>query len=81
MSSPRVWEWVVDRAPGDAPAGISGTRQRAMKALSQTLIATGRPASGRVVPVILVDGALGVSYLRLGPALTAHHESGVIRWQ
>jgi hypothetical protein len=51
-----------------------------MKALSQTLIAARAPASGRVVPITLVDGACGVSYVRLGPALTAEHDNGVIRW-
>jgi hypothetical protein len=51
-----------------------------MTALSRTLIAVGVPASGHVVPIVLVDGACEISYLRLGPPLTADHESGVIRW-
>ena len=51
-----------------------------MAALSQTLLAVGGPASGHVATVVLVDGAFEVSYLRLGPPLTADHESGVIRW-
>ena len=80
MSSPRIWEWAVDRGADSAPAGISGTRHRAMTALSRTLIAAAVPASGHVVPIVLVDGACEVSYLRLGPPLTADHDSGVIRW-
>ena len=80
MASHRIWEWLVDRGAGGSPVGVSGTRDRAMQALSRTLIASGRPASGRIVPVILVDGVGGASYLRLGPVLTADHDSGVIRW-
>ena len=80
MSSHRVWEWVVDRGASNAPTCISRTRHRAMTALSQTLIAAGAPASGRVVPITLADGACGVSYVRLAPALTADHDNGVIRW-
>lgn len=80
MSSHRIWEWVVDRGAGNTPAGVSGTRTRAMNALSRTLIAGGVPASGRVVPIALVDGANGFSYLRLGPPLTADYEKGVIKW-
>jgi hypothetical protein len=51
-----------------------------MEVLSQTLIATGAPASGRVVPIALVDGAYGFAYLRMDPALTADYVGGVIRW-
>jgi hypothetical protein len=80
MPSHRIWEWEVDRGANSSPVGISGTRHRAMAALSQTLIAVGGPASGHVVPIVLVDGACEVSYLRLGPPLTADHDSGVIRW-
>jgi hypothetical protein len=79
MSSARVWEWVVDQGADRAPSGVSGTRHRAMEALSQTLIATGA-ASGRVVPVALIDGAFGVFYRRLAPALRADYEEGVITW-
>lgn len=51
-----------------------------MEALSQTLIAAGAPASGRVVPVALIDGAFGVFYRRLAPTLRADYEEGVITW-
>ena len=79
-SSVRLWEWVVDRGAKRAPSGVSGTRDRAMAALSQALITAGAPTSGRVVPVALVDGAYGVSYLRMAPVLTADCDRGVIRW-
>jgi hypothetical protein len=52
-----------------------------MAALSRTLIAAGEPASGRLVQIVLVDGAYGFQYVRLVPALTARYEEGVIRWR
>lgn len=55
----RIWEWVIDRGVGNASAGVSGTRHGAMEALSRTLMTADAPASGRVVPVALVDGAWG----------------------
>lgn len=76
----RIWEWVIDRAAGNAASGVSGTRHGAMEALSRTLVTVDAPASGRVVPVALVDGAHGFSYLRMAPALTADYEMGVIKW-
>jgi hypothetical protein len=51
-----------------------------MSALSRTLISARVPACGRVVPVRLVDGACGVSYFRMTPALRADCEEGVIMW-
>lgn len=80
LSSVRLWEWVVDQGADRAPSGVSGTRDRAMTALSQTLITAGEPASGRVVPIALIDGAGGFSYLRMTPVLTADCDKGVIRW-
>jgi hypothetical protein len=83
MRSPRslrIWEWTVDKKADYAAAGVSGTRPKAMQALSETLIAAGAPASGRIVPVALIDGAHGYSYLRLGPALIADYDRGIIRW-
>jgi hypothetical protein len=76
----RVWEWVVDRGADNAPVGVSGTRYGAMEALSLSLITAKACSSGRVVPIELVDGAFGFSYLRFDPALTANCEKGVIRW-
>jgi len=80
MSSGRLWEWVVDQGADNDPAGVSRTRDRAMAALAQTLVAAGAPASGRVVPIALVEGVCGFSYLRLEPALIADYERGVIEW-
>jgi hypothetical protein len=76
----RLWEWVVDRGAANAPVGVTKARHRAMEALSQTLIASGATASGRVVPVALVDGAYGWTYLRMDPVITADYQMGVIRW-
>lgn len=76
----RIWEWVVDLGADHAPSGVSGARHQAMEALSRTLIAAGGPATGRVVPIVLVDGRSGFDYLRLNPALTANYEDYVIRW-
>jgi hypothetical protein len=52
-----------------------------METLSRTLIEAGGRASGRVVPIALVDGANGFAYLRMDPALTADYEEGVIKWR
>jgi hypothetical protein len=79
-SSVRLWEWVVDRGAGRATSGVSAARHGAMTALSKTLITAGVPASGRVVPIALVDGSCGFSYLRMAPVLTADCQKGVIRW-
>lgn len=88
----RMWEWVVDEeaahafpratggAAGSASCGVSGTRHRAMDALSRSLIAAGRPARGRVIPVFLADGLSGFCYVRMAPVLTADCRMGVIRW-
>ena len=76
----RVWEWVVDQGADNAPAGVSGTRHGAMEALSLSLITAKVRSSGHVVPVELVDGVYGFSYLRFDPAFTANCEKGVIRW-
>jgi hypothetical protein len=86
-----MWEWVVDEeggrafsrainAAGSASCGVSGTRHRAMDALSRSLIAARRPASGHVVAVRLADGVSGFSYVRMAPVLTADCKKGVIRW-
>lgn len=77
----RLWEWVVDRGAANAPVGVSRTRHRAMEALSQTLIAAGAPTSGRVVPVALVDGAHGFTYLRMDSTITANYEMSEIKWR
>jgi hypothetical protein len=52
-----------------------------MDALSRSLIATGGAASGYVLPVGLVEGAYGFSYVRLAPVLMADCEKGVITWR
>jgi len=77
----RMWEWVVDQGVDNAPSGVCGARHRAMEALSRTLVAANKPASGHVTSIALVDGAFGFSYHRLPTALWADSEKGVIRWQ
>lgn len=76
-----LWEWTVDHGTGSTPTGICGARHRAMEALSRSLVKTRGPVSGRVEPVVLVDGASGFAYERLHPALTADCERGVITWK
>lgn len=81
MSSDPLWEWVVDRGADSAPTGVSGARHRAMEALSRSLVEAGGSASGRVVPVVLVDGAFGCFYERFAALeIRADYERGVIRW-
>jgi hypothetical protein len=77
----RMWEWVVDQGADNAPSGVCGAQHRAMEALSRTLVAANRPASGHVTSIALVDGAFEFSYYRLPAALWADFEKGVIRWQ
>jgi hypothetical protein len=76
----RIWEWVVDKGGDHASTGVCGDRGRAMTALSLTLIAASGPASGRVVPLRLVNDASGFSYERLAPSFRADCEGGVITW-
>ena len=76
----RVWEWVVDQGADRALSGVSGARHQAMKALSRTLIAARAPACGRVVQIVLADGADGCGYVRLAPALRADCDEGIITW-
>jgi hypothetical protein len=80
--SERLWEWAVDRGAADAPTGVCGTRDRAMEALARSLVEAGEPASGRVVPVALVDGVYGCFYRRYRVLeVRAYYERGVISWK
>jgi hypothetical protein len=80
-ASAPLWEWTVDVGTDGTPTGVCGTRHRAMEALSRSLVAAGGPASGRVVPVALVDGALGFIYERFASlGMKADCQSGVIKW-
>jgi hypothetical protein len=77
----QLWEWTVEQRTGDNPTGLCGQRHRAMEALSRSLVQAGGPASGRVVPVALVDGASGYFYERFAALeIRADYESGVIKW-
>jgi hypothetical protein len=79
----RLWEWTVDhQTDAGSLTGVCGERDRAMEALSRSLEDAGGPASGRVVPLVLVDGAFGCVYERL-PALEvrADYEGGVVSWR
>jgi hypothetical protein len=80
VSSNRLWEWVVDQGGDHASTGVCGDRGRAMTALSLTLIADSGAASGRVVPVRLVNDESGFSYERLAPTFRADCVEGVITW-
>jgi hypothetical protein len=76
-----LWEWTVDRGIASTSTGVCGALPRAVEALSRSLVKAGGPSSGRVVPVALVDSALGFSYVRLHPTLTAECVKGVITWK
>jgi hypothetical protein len=79
--SAQLWEWDVDGEGGSAPAGVCGTRDRAVEALSRSLAQTGDSASGRVVPVALVNGAFECFYERFAALeVRADYEKGVIKW-
>lgn len=76
----QLWEWTVDRGIGSTPTGVCGARHRAMAALSRSLVKACGPASGRVLPMALVDGAFGFAYQREPSVFTADCEKGVITW-
>jgi hypothetical protein len=81
LSSDQLWEWVVDCGADTASTGVSGSRHRAITALSRSLVKSGGRASGHVVAVTLVDGALGCFYRRLTDLeIKADIERGIIRW-
>jgi len=63
--SAQLWEWDVDGEGGSAPAGVCGTRDRAVEALSRSLAQTGDSASGRVVPVALAGKIISRWIVRL----------------
>jgi len=77
----QLWEWVVDQWTGDSVTGVCAERHRAMEALSQSLVESGGPGSGHVVPVALVDGAFECFYERFAALeIRADYERGIIRW-
>jgi hypothetical protein len=77
----QLWEWTVDQRTGDGPMGVCGERHRAMEALSRSLMEAGGSASGRVVPVALIDGAFECFYERFAALeIRADYERGVIKW-
>jgi hypothetical protein len=77
-----LWEWTVDRGSDSSPTGVCGALDRAMQALSQSLVKASEPASGHIVPLILVDGACECFYQR-GTALEirADYAEGLITWK
>jgi hypothetical protein len=81
LPADQLWEWVVGQGSDDGPSGVSGNRDRAITELSRSLISAGEPASGRVVPIRLVEDNSGFAYERLEPSLRADCEGGIIRWQ
>lgn len=81
LSSGQIWEWVVDQGGDCGLSGVCGERCRAMTLLSLSLISSGNAASGRVVPIRLVEDNYGFSYERLEPPLMADCRRGIIKWQ
>jgi hypothetical protein len=80
--STQLWEWTVDRGSDSAPTGVCRALDRAVRALSQSLVKASEPASGHIVPLTLVDGARECLYQR-GTALEirADYAEGVITWK
>lgn len=76
-----LWEWAVARDSHGGPVGVCRTLHGAMEALSKALIASGRPATGQVVPMRLsrpVHQEPG--YVRGLPERTAIYDGRVIEW-
>jgi hypothetical protein len=75
-----LWEWVVERDETGGPTGMSGTCHGAMEALNKALVASRRPRSGRVTPVILTDSSQQLLYYLRGITKhTAVYDGQVIR--
>ena len=79
--SASLWEWTVDRGIDSAPTGVCTALDRAMQALSRSLVKASGPASGHVAPLALVDAPFGFAYARLRPVLAADCKKGVITWK
>lgn len=76
-----LWEWAITRDHTGASAGISYTRHDAIQALTRALTQHGRPRTGHIVPVLLIETATQSSgYLRGNPDATAHFDGKAIRW-
>lgn len=77
----QLWEWAVVREARNRPVGVCRTEDAAMTALSQALIAAGRPGRGQVVPVALARSArVDTLYEREPPERTAVYDGSVISW-
>ena len=77
-----LWEWTVADGARNAACGVSATRDKAMDALSRTLLSGDGYARGLVAPMVLVDSTGPVPiYLRGAPMNHAEYDSGVITWR
>jgi hypothetical protein len=77
-----LWEWTLARDSLGGSAGLCVTRHGAMEALSEALIASGRPRCGSVGRVKLrVDVVREQDcYERFPPEHTAVYEQGAVQW-
>lgn len=76
-----LWEWEVVRQERSNPVGVSMTRDGAMAALSEALLAAGQSARGFVRELALVDVVQERHYERYPIYRVAVYEQGVIRWE
>jgi hypothetical protein len=77
-----LWEWYVTRDADGGSAGVSKTRHGAMEALAKALVATNRPRTGRIVPVVFTDPVHKPSYyLRGVPVHTAICDGQFLQWK
>lgn len=77
-----LWEWATTDGARNSACGVSATRQKAMDALSLSLVREDSRARGLVTPVMLVDGAGFLHVYERGcPANRADFGDGVITWK
>ena len=77
-----LWEWSVADGARNAACGVSSSRDKAMDALSLTLVSGEDHAQGMVSPVTLVDGVRSpLVYLHGAPLYLAEYDSGVVTWR
>ena len=78
----QLWEWAVDRRVGRAPAGVWGSRHRAVEALFRSPAKGACAVSGHGVPVELVDGDSGCLCTWLAALeMSVGCERGVLTWK
>jgi hypothetical protein len=77
-----MWEWAVMRDTRRNPVGVCRTRERAMAALADALVESGRPGRGTVARILLINEAWSdAHYDRFPVTAIAVYDQSTIRWE